>query len=165
MVDELIVSVLKEYVSPNDYDLHDWDTIISRREEVQKGVYSYPCVYANILLNDDLTFYDAEPKQPIHDDLLMNMLSEDEKLIISILKQYVPLRYREDADLITILSRREQVKEGVYCYNINGVKICLDDSLNLVEYGDLHIIDNNIYYDFHLNSDEEYDAYEWFGEL
>mgnify|MGYP006872999442 CR=1 FL=1 len=165
MSDELIIATLKEYISPNDYDLHDWDTIINRRTLFKEGVYSYPCVYGNLLLTDDLEFYDAEPKQPIHDDLLMKMLSEEDELIISVLKKYVPLRYREDADLITILSRKEQVKEGVYLYKINNVSVCLDDGLELVEYGDLHIIDGNVYYDFHLDSDSEYDAYEWFGEL
>ena len=165
MVDDLIISVLKKHITPSDYDLHDWNTIIERREQFKDGVYSYPCIYANILLTDDLEFYDAEPKQPIHDNVIMSNLSEDEKLIISVLKKYIPYEYREDADLVTILSRREQVKKGVYKYKVNNIIFYLDDELMPVEYGKVHIINNKIYYDFDLDPKTQYAPLIYFSDL
>ena len=162
MVDDLLVSVLKEYIMPSDYDLHDWESIIERRELVEEGVYSYPCVYANIMLTDDLEFYDAEPKQPIHNSL--NVLSADDNLIVSVLCSYIPYEFREDVDWQTVISRREEIKPNIYKYSINNIDFCLDDDLNPVEYGKIHIIDNKIYYDFNL-VDEGTSPYYLFSEV
>lgn len=59
---ELLIKVLKSYVSPKDFELHDWDTIIRRREQYKKDVFIYKLAYADIYLTDDLEFYDVEPK-------------------------------------------------------------------------------------------------------
>lgn len=59
---ELVISVLKSYISPRDFDLHNWDVIISRREQYKDGVFIYKLAFADIYLTDDLEFYDVEPK-------------------------------------------------------------------------------------------------------
>ena len=163
--DELLIETLKKYTSNKDWELHDWDSIIERREKISDNIYSYPCVYANILLTEELEFYDAEPKQPIHDDVLVNSLSEDDKLIIQTLRKYIPLKYCEDIDWNTVLSRKEQVKKGVYKYKINDINFYLDEELNPVEYDKVHIIDNKIYYDFDLDPNIMYAPFILFGEL
>ena len=49
---------------PKDYDLHNWEKIISRRKQYKKGVYIYSLAYADIYLTEELEFYDVETKQP-----------------------------------------------------------------------------------------------------
>ncbi|MBP5422958.1 MAG: hypothetical protein J6Y78_11010 [Paludibacteraceae bacterium] len=61
---ELLIKVLKTYVMPKDYDLHNWEVIISRRRKYKDGVYIYPLAYADIYLTEELEFYDVETKQP-----------------------------------------------------------------------------------------------------
>ena len=161
--DKLVASVLKEYVSPNDYSLHDWKTIIERREKITDNIYSYPCAYANIMLTDTLEFYDAEPKQPIYKSV-MNSLDDMNELIVLSLCRFIPSDYREDIDWKTIISRREQIKPNVYKYCINNIDFYLDDELNPVEYGKIHIINNKVYYDFNL-TDVKISPYVLFGEL
>ena len=160
---EIIADALKEYIPPQDYALHDWNNIILRREKVVEGVYSYPCVYANIMLTESLEFYDAEPKQPIHDDLIG--MSEEYRLIADVLGRYVPFEYRQDADWSTIISRREQVTESICKYGVGMIDFYLDDSLEPVEYGNVHMIDNKIYYDFELDGSIEDDGYILLSEL
>lgn len=163
MVDELIKSVLMEYISPSDYDLHDWDTIIERRTQYSDDVYIYHCVYGDIYLTEDLEFYDAEPKQPIHNSL-RNKLGVEDELIMTALCDYIPVEYRKDIDWQTIISRREQIKPNIYKYSINNIDFYMDDDLNPIEYGKIHIINNNIYYDFNL-TDVKITPYVLFGEL
>lgn len=59
---ELLISVLKTYALPKDFDLHDWDTIIERREQYKDDVFIYKLAYADIYLTEDLEYYDMEPK-------------------------------------------------------------------------------------------------------
>lgn len=59
---ELLIDVLKSYVLPKDFELHDWKTIIDRREEYKKGVFVYRLAYADLYLTDDLEYYDVEPR-------------------------------------------------------------------------------------------------------
>ena len=59
---ELLINVLKTYVLPKDFELHDWETIIERREPYKNGVFIYKLAYADIYLTDDLEYYDMEPK-------------------------------------------------------------------------------------------------------
>ena len=164
MFRELIISELKEYVMPVDYDLHDWNSIVDRRTTVKDGVYSYPCVYADIMLTDELEFYDAIPKQPMHKSL-DNSLSAESILVVDALKEYIPYKYLGNVDWNEVLARREEVKPNVYKYVINGIEFYLDEWLEPVEYGKVHIIDNAIYYDFERDSAIEYDAYDLFKEL
>lgn len=161
--DKLVVSVLKEYISSDDYDLHDWGSILERKEKVNDEVYLYPCVYGNIMLTSELEFYDAEPKQPIHNSL-RNKLSVEDELIMTALCDYIPVEYRKDIDWQTIISRREQIKPNIYKYSINNIDFYMDDDLNPIEYGKIHIINNNIYYDFNL-TDVKITPYVLFGEL
>ena len=50
----LIINELKKYVSPKDYDLNDWRTIISRVEEVKPNVFKYHTNKMDIYLNYEL---------------------------------------------------------------------------------------------------------------
>lgn len=59
---ELLINVLKSYVLPKDFELHDWQTIIERREQYKKDVYIYKLAYADLYLTDDLEFYSVDPK-------------------------------------------------------------------------------------------------------
>lgn len=59
---EFIINILKTYVSPIDFDLHDWETIIERREQYNDNVFIYKLAYADLYLTDDLEYYDVEPK-------------------------------------------------------------------------------------------------------
>ena len=162
--DELLISVLKSYVPSKDYDLHDWETIISRREQYQDDVFIYKLVYADIYLTNDLEFYSVEPKQP-NNEVIKQVDDVESIIIINSLCNYLPYKYRENVDWGVVLSRKERIQENLTEYTINNIKLYLDDNLNIVEYGDIHIIDGNVYYDFHLDKTEQYDAYEWFGEL
>lgn len=64
MSNELLINALKSYVPSKDWELHDWDTIIERREHYKEDVFIYKLVYADIYLNEELEFCDVEPKQP-----------------------------------------------------------------------------------------------------
>lgn len=162
--DSLVVSVLKSYVPSKDWDLHDWETIISRRKEYKNGVFIYKLVYADIYLTDDLEFYSFEPKQP-NNDVIKQVDDDESILIIESICKYLPYKYRGDVDWSVILSRKKQIKENLIEYTINNISLYFDNELNLVEYGDVHIIDNKVYYDFKLDKTKEYDAYTYFGEL
>ena len=161
---KLLVSVLKSFVPSKDYELHDWETIISRREKYKDDVFIYKLVFADIYLTDNLEFYDVEPKQP-NNRVIKHTFDDESALIIRCLCNYLPIKYREDVDWETILSRREKIRENLTKYTINNIDLYLDDELNLVEYGKIHIIDNNIYYDFELDKTKGYDGYILFGEL
>ena len=162
--DELIISVLKEYVPSKDYDLHDWETIISRREHYKNGIYIYKLVYADIYLDENLEFYDVETKQP-NNAIIKRPLDEESRLIIDVLSNYIPYEYRGDVDWDTIISRVEKIKYGCYKYKINDIEFYLDNELNPVEYGRVHIIDNKIYYDFGLNPKIEYAPLIYFSDV
>ena len=161
---ELLVDVLKSYVPAKDYDLHDWEEIIRRREQYNDNVFIYKLVYADIYLTTDLEFYSVDPKQP--NMSIFKSMSEDENaMIIDAISNYIPSKYLGDVDWMTVISRREQIHENIYKYTINNISICLDDGLELVEYGNMHIIDDDIFYDFELDGSEQYDGYILFGEL
>lgn len=162
--DDLLVSVLKSYVPSKDWELHDWETIISRREHYKNDVFIYKLVFADIYLTEDLEFYSVETKQP-NNRVIKQVDDEESIIIINSLCNYLPYKYREDVDWGVILSRQEKINENITKYTINHIDLYLDNELNLVEYGKVHIIDNNIYYDFEVDSDKAYDGYVWFGEL
>ena len=82
MVDELLVEVLKSYVPVKDYDLHDWETIISRSKPYNKNVTIYPLVYADLYLTNELEFYSFEAKQPNTSFLEDKRFSEDDSLVV-----------------------------------------------------------------------------------
>ena len=161
---DLLISTLKSYVPSKDYDLHDWETIVSRREHYKDDVFIYKLVFADIYLSENLEFYSVEPKQP-NNRVIKQVVDDESIIIINSLCKYLPYKYREDVDWETILARQEKIRENLTKYTINNISLCLDDELNIIEYGDVHIIDNNVYYDFHLDGSKQYDAYEWFGEL
>ncbi len=50
----LIIGELKKYVSPKDYNLNDWKTIISRVEEVKPNVFKYHLHDRDIFLDYEL---------------------------------------------------------------------------------------------------------------
>lgn len=58
----LLINTLKSYVLPKDFDLHDWGTIISRKEQYKDDVFIYKLAYADLYLTEDLEYYDVEPK-------------------------------------------------------------------------------------------------------
>ena len=160
----LITSVLKSYVPSKDWDLHDWETIISRREEYKKGVFIYKLVYADIYLTTDLEFYDVETKQP-NNRAIKQASDEESILIIDVLSNYLDYKFRGDVDWTVILSRKQKIRKNLTKYTINNIDLYLDDELNIVEYGKVHIINNDICYDFELNKEKEYNGYIKIGEL
>lgn len=133
MSDELLISVLKEYVPTKDWDLHDWDTIISRREHYKDDIYIYPLLYADIYLDSELNYYSFEPKQPNYSFLEKKTFSDDDELIISVLKQYVQSKDYDLHDWETIISRREQYKNDIYIYKLVYADIYLDENLEFYD--------------------------------
>lgn len=165
MSDELLISVLKEYVPFSDYDLHDWDSIVERGVEVTKGIYKYSLVYADIYLTYDLEFYDAEPKQPIHLNFLNNDLSEDLEFEKNILDNYHNPFCDVEVDWTTVIGRKEEVKEGVYKYSYRDMDLYFDDELIPVEMGRVHISDNIVLYNFTPEGSTGAGTYVPIGEI
>lgn len=147
---ELLESVLKSYVPPKDYELHDWNKIIQRREKYSDDVYVYHLIYADLYLTDDYEFYDVEPKQPNH-KIVDDNYNEYEEFVINELSKYV--HYNYDLDWKVIISRREKVEDNIFKYTVNGMDLYFDDEMFIVEYGKVHIIDGEVFYDFNESSD------------
>ena len=162
--DDLLIDVLKSYVPSKDWDLHNWSEIIYRREHYKNDVFIYKLVYADIYLDENLGFYDVEPKQP-NNAIIKRPVNEESRLIIDVLSNYIPYEYCSDVDWDTVLSRVEKIKYGCYKYKINNIEFYLDNELNPVEYGRVHIINNKIYYDFGLNPKIEYAPLIYFSDV
>ena len=133
MVDELLVEVLKSYVPVKDYDLHDWETIISRSKPYNKDVTIYPLVYADLYLTNDLEFYDVETKQPDTSFLEDKNYNEDTSLITSVLKSYVPSKDWDLHDWETIISRREEYNGNVTIYPLVYADLYLTNDLEFYD--------------------------------
>lgn len=87
----------------------------------------------------------------------------DEELTIRELKRYVPPNEYELNDWRTILDRVEEVKPNVFKYRLYNMELYFDDEMLIVEYGNVHINGNEVYYAFDYGTDGS-GTYEYIGE-
>ena len=92
----------------------------------------------------------------------MATYTADEELVIRELKKYVPPHEYELNDWRTILSRVERVKPNLYKYRLCNMELYFDDEMLIVEYGNVHIMDDKVYYAFDYGG-EGSGTYEYIG--
>lgn len=92
----------------------------------------------------------------------MATLTEDEKLVIRELKKYVPPHEHELNNWVVILERVERVKPNLYKYRLYNMELYFDDEMLIVEYGNVHIKGDEVYYAFDYG-DEGSGTYEYIG--
>ena len=74
-----------------------------------------------------------------------------EEFIISELQRYLPIREYPLNDWKVIISRVEEVEDNVFKYSLSSMDLYFDDEMIILEYGNVHIIDGSVYYDFNDN--------------
>lgn len=90
--------------------------------------------------------------------------TDEELLIIGELKRYVPPKDYGLNDWRTIISRVEEVKPNVFKYHLHDRDIYLDYELFIVAYDKVHIIKDEVYYDFNT-SEENSGTYTYIGKV
>ena len=76
-----------------------------------------------------------------------------EEFIINELKKYVPVREYDLNDWKIIIKRVEEVEEGIFKYSLSSMDLYFDDEMYILEYGNTHIINGEVYYDFSSDTD------------
>lgn len=147
--DSDLVNVLKSYVTPRDYDLNNWDTIIRNKVDIGDGVNRYKLSFGYLYLDKNNEFYDVDPFEVDEGfDVLSYDLSDDESLIVGKIKRYVPPQYYDLINWHIILRDVEEVEENIYHYPLHVMDLYLDQDYKPVTYDKCYIIDNKFYYDF-----------------
>lgn len=147
--ERIIVDLLKSFCSPRHYDLNDWRKIIDRKVVDDDGISMYRTSFADIYLDKNNNFYDISPFE-VDDtvNVLSNNLSDDDKLKVSIIKQYVLPQHYDLINWQIVFKRVKQINNNLFLYPLGIMDLYLDDELNVVDYGRCHIINNEFWYDF-----------------
>lgn len=135
-----IIEELKSYISPGDYCLIDWETIISRRTAIDDNIVKYSLPFANVYLKDDV-FYDIEPIEidKTHETTHQNDFTEEELEIIDVLKHYCSPKDYELNDWKTIISRAVVDENNITKYEISFATIYLDKNNDLYDISPVEI--------------------------
>lgn len=94
----------------------------------------------------------------------MTEYTDDDLIIINELKKYVPSKEYDLNNWKIIIGRVEEVKEGIFKYPTATMDLYFDDEMLIVEYGDVHIINDEVYYDFGSDSNGS-GTYEKIGRI
>ena len=78
----------------------------------------------------------------------------DSEYIKTILKYYTPTEYEELNDYNTIIERVSLVKDNINHFHLAFMDLYFNDNMTILEYGNVHIIDDLVYYDFNDYSGE-----------
>jgi hypothetical protein len=71
----------------------------------------------------------------------------EERLIVNILKNLVPMEYWDLFDWTTVISRCKEVEKGIYCYDCHFLKLYFDERMRPVTYGKQKVVGEKVYYD------------------
>lgn len=70
-----------------------------------------------------------------------------DKITIKTLKNFMPMEYWDIIDWITIVQRKKEVEQGIWCYDCHFIKLYFTDNMKPVTYGKQKVIDDKVYYD------------------
>jgi len=144
-----LVSVLKSFVSPNDYDLNDWGRIIRDSVVEDDGTIRYKLHFGYLWLDENNEYYDVSPVEVDERfDVLTRNLSDDESLIMGKIKRYIPIEYYDLINWPSVLRNVDEVEENVYHYPFHFMDLYLDKDYKPVQYDKCYIIEDKFYYDF-----------------
>ena len=72
-----IISILKDYVPVEDWDLNDFETIVSRATEVKTGVFKFTLSFMNLYFNKDMKPLEYD-KQHIIDGMVFYDFNDED---------------------------------------------------------------------------------------
>lgn len=81
------------------------------------------------------------------------------------LKRLVPVEYWNIFDWETIINRRTNIKDNIYCYNLFLYKVYLNNKGTPIEYKNQHIIDGMVFLDLNTDSTQGAGTYNYIGDM
>ena len=132
--DEEIIDELKKCYSPKDYELNNWEVILSRSVDVDESVKKYKTAFATIYLKNN-KYYDVDPIEfgygsSVYSYNDISEFNDDEQEIIDVLKSFYPPKDYELNDWKIILSKSTTDEDGITKYKTAFATIYLDKNNN-----------------------------------
>ena len=90
-------------------------------------------------------------------------MEKNYKNILTALKFYIPIKYWNLNDWETIIKREEEVEENIFEYKCSFYTLYFNEKVEPVEYGDIHIKDNKVYYDNSIKGLPNLAGYRFLG--
>lgn len=71
----------------------------------------------------------------------------EEKIMVNIFKNFIPIEYWDLYDWTTIIKRKKKVKDGVWMFDFHILQLYFDDNMQPVTYGKQKVVGDEVYYD------------------
>lgn len=135
---EKVINKLKEYIDPSHLELNDFDVIYDRRELVD-DVYLFKLSFVDVYLDENCEVYDVSPN---HSNLqLVEDFTDDERIIVDLLKSYCSPRHYDLNDWRKIIDRKVVDDDGISMYRTSFADIYLDKNNNFYDISPFEVDD------------------------